>query len=297
VSTVPEAVLPVGASETQVGIGFDRVIRSDRPIRGLLPLPADEPADVGTGGITVRWHPAAAGTGAEVETPCWSGGAEALCFSVPKVARYLCTPGSIAITPLGRADPALVKALLIATALPALLWVEGAFVLHAAAVVPPEGRSALAIAGKSGSGKSRLTAALIAQGGTLIADDSVAVRWRGDCAVGSGLAGGYHLGDADVEDRPFHPAARTARYAPLGAVVILGDHPRAGPLGPAEATGLLLAQRHRANVPRHLGSEPRALADAVRLARAAPVYKWGRNDADAMLDRKIRGDIMRMGEG
>lgn len=292
------AKLSVGEAST--GIGFDRLIRSDRPIRGVLTRPAEIPAnvpwDAPADGIVVRWHPAAV----ESEAPYWSGDAHALCFAVPGIARYRCTRGSISVTPQPDADPAMVDALLIATAFPALLWIGGAFVLHASAVAVRAGKNtesrALAIAGETGSGKSRLAAALIAQGGALVADDSVAIQWRGDCAIGSGLAQGFHLGAPGVEDRPFHPVSRAARSAPLAAVVILGDHHRAGPLDLPEAAGLLLAYRHRASIPRYLGIESRVLADAVRLARTVPVYRWRREDADQLLNERVQADIIGTGE-
>lgn len=52
-----------------------------------------------------------------------------------------------------------VGAQLIANALPALLWLSGSFMLHAACVRLPSG-GVVAIAGHSGSGKSRLAGAL-----------------------------------------------------------------------------------------------------------------------------------------
>jgi hypothetical protein len=283
-----------------IGIGFDRMIRSDRPIRGVLRLPPGIPIDARhedlSDAIIVRWHPPAI----EVEAPIWSGDADALCFTAPGVAAYRCTHRSIAVTPRPDADPLLVEALLIATALPALLWMGGAFVLHAAAVVPGGEHhaqlSGLAIAGASGSGKSRLAAALIANGGALLADDSVAVRWRDDQVMGSGLAAGYHLAARNVEDRPFHAAPRVARLARLAAVLILGNHGRGGPLELAEAVGLLLTHRHRANVPRQLGIEAHAMASAARLARTVPVYRWSSKDADSLIDEKVRADIMRTGK-
>ena len=189
----------------------------------------------------------------------------------------------------------MVDALLVATALPAVMWLAGTFVLHAAVVVPGEGHGALALCGRSGSGKSRLAARLLARGADLVADDSIAIRCDASGATGAGLPGGYHLGATGEEHRPFHgvPPARSRRSAAIAAIVILDADARSrGRLGGVDAVAALLANRHRASVARRCGLEPRSLADAACLARTVPVYRWPRDEADALLDEGIRSTIM-----
>ena len=110
------------------------------------------------------------------------------------MGRYCCRRDSIEITAEQGSDPEMVTALLIATALPAALWLRGGTMLHAAGVVAPSGQSGLAIAGPSGIGKSALTAELLADSGSLLADDSICLTRRDDRIEGSGLPSGYHLG-------------------------------------------------------------------------------------------------------
>lgn len=296
-------------------IGFDRVLDTDMPVPGTRAMPpAFSEGDAGSEGAGIREEGGEDG-GAEairicrattplVRTdtpPIWSLAGEALHFAAPGVADYRCTPTGIDVTPIAGAPQDMIEALLIATALPAVLWLQGDFMLHAAAVIPHDwGDGALAIAGPSGSGKSRLAAAFLARGAWLIADDSIAVRRpnRTDAAAPrcAGLAGGYHLPiQSGAAPRVFHPVAdRSARRAArLAAVVVLDDGSRASRtrLGAVAAVEALLANRHRASVPRLCGLDPHVLRDAARLARTVPVYRWPRDDADALLDDAIRRAI------
>jgi hypothetical protein len=319
-----------GAISTVTGracrLGFDRIIDTDLPIRGTLDMTtqptegrgayqdgsACEDGGAGEDGSTsirICWHPP---IGAQPgDRPIWLLTGDALRFAAPGVADYRCTPTMIDVTPTVGARDAMIEALLIATALPAVLWLQGDFMLHASAIVPHDrlDNAALAIAGASGCGKSRLAAAFLAKGADLVADDSIAVRMV-DQDQGSprcaGLAGGYHLagqgertGQGGQGERAFHPVAdgHTRRVARLAAVVVLQDGPRAcrTRLGVIDAIEALLANRHRPSVPRRCGLEPRALDDAALLARTVPVYRWPREEADALLDDDIRRTIMRNG--
>jgi hypothetical protein len=309
ICAAPAGSLTAAPSDDEVQgtcrIGFDRIIETDRPIRGTLAAPAcvDEGRGAGEGrstSIRICWHPPIAGQPGE--PPIWLLTGDALHFAAPGVADYRCTSALIEVTPIVGARDAMIEALLIATALPAVLWLQGEFMLHAAAIVPHDrlDNAALAIAGASGCGKSRLAAAFLAKGADLVADDSIAVRMV-DQDQGSprcaGLAGGYHL--AGQGERAFHPVAdgHTRRAARLSAVVVLQDGPRAcrTRLGVIDSIEALLANRHRPSVPRRCGLEPRALDDAALLARTVPVYRWPREEADALLDDDIRRTIMRNG--
>ena len=304
-ATTRETVLATSTSECRARIdracciGFDRIIDADLPIEGTRAAP--EPS----GGNEDEASRICWGRAVPVPSnapPIWSLAEDGLHFAAPGVAEYRCTSTRIDVTPIEGAPHDMIEALLIATALPAVLWLQGDFMIHAAAVIPHDRtEGALAIAGPSGSGKSRLAAAFMARGALLVADDSIAVRQAGSedlsrqgCA---GLSGGYHLWiQGGAGTRTFHPVAdtRARRTTRLAAVVVLDDGSRASRtrLGAVEAIEALLANRHRANVLRHCDLEPRSLGDAVRLARTVPVYRWPRDDADALLDDAVRRAIL-----
>ncbi len=272
-------------------IAFDRIVDADRPVVGAVPC---EGADAAA--IRIRWHAAIAAP--DDERPVWTWADDALWFSPPGVARYRCTVDTIEVTPIAGGAPDMVDALLIATALPAVMWLDGAIMLHAAAVVPPGVTRTLAIAGPSGCGKSRIAAALHVGGAAFVADDSIAVRADDTGPVCAGLAGGYHLGMRDDEVRPFHVVGsdRTRRCAPLGTVVILDDAPGRARLTGIAALAALLANRHRASVPRICGIEGATLSVMARLASAVRVYRWSAGEADALLDDATCADIMSDGD-
>jgi len=274
-------------------IGFGRIIDTDVPIRGTLPL---EGVLSSARTIRVRWHDPEPPPGDPI--PLWSMLGTALCFAAPGVARYLCTSGSIDIIPTSAGSRGMIDALLIATALPAVLWLQGGYVLHAAAVVPKGESDALAIAGPSGCGKSTLAAAFVASGGALVADDSIVVEADAGHFACAGLAGGYHLGLDGEGDRSFHvaPERSIRRSLALRAIVLLDDGPLPASrsrLTALDALRALLLNRHRPNVPRFCGLEPGLLENTARLARNVPIYRWPRRDAEALLEGDIREAVMR----
>lgn len=216
-------------------------------------------------------------------------------FAAPEVADYACTADTICVTPVVGATAEMVDALLIATALPAALWLDGAFLLHASAVVPRGEQRALAIAGVSGSGKSHLAAALLDRGADLVADDSLAIRATANGVQAAGLAGGYHVGAFGTTARDFIIAPRCRSTASLAAVVVLDGDGEGKSVAPLDALAAFLAHRHRANAARHAGLEARALRDAALLVRDVPVYSWPRNRMDALLDEDLIRTIMTNG--
>ncbi len=288
-----------GRSETALRsacIGFDRVIDTDVPIVGTVPL-LDWSAKGPPAAIRVRRAPTR--TSMSAEGSVWSFDGDMLSFAPPGVALYRCTDRVITIHPLPGASEDAVDALLVATALPAVLWRQGAFVIHAATIVAKGDDAALAIAGQSGVGKSTLAAEFLAHGARLVADDSIAVR-TGPEPVCAGLAGGYHLG-ADGETRSFHAVsqATACQSAPLRTIVVLDDDPDltiGTRLTGVAAVEALLANRHRAIVARQCGLEARSLRDAASLARSVAVYRWPRHQARALLDDDTRQAIMGGGE-
>lgn len=200
-----------------------------------------------------------------------------LCFTAPGIAEYRCRADGIRVTPHPDAGEADVAELLIATALPALLWMRGGFVLHAAAARLPGQDAAIAIAGPSGSGKSTILARLVEAGGALLADDTVLLDARGNAA---GLAGGYFVREGDGTRRRFQPVAREAALAgaPLAAILMLsrGADATLKRVAPVAAVAQLLANRHRPRVPALLGRHAATLADSALLAGAIPIYAWQR---------------------
>src|SRR5277367_5558216 len=100
---------------------------------------------------------------------------DALRLTVPGVATYRCRARAITVAPCPSAAPTDLSELLVASALPAALWMQGRLVLHAAAVCTHAGGRALGLMGRSGSGKSTLAAGLVARGAVLLADDSIAI--------------------------------------------------------------------------------------------------------------------------
>ncbi|WP_343519273.1 ATP-binding protein [Sphingomonas sp.] len=205
-----------------------------------------------------------------------------LCFTAPGVAEYRCRPDQLRVTPHPAASEAEVTALLIATALPALLWMRSGFVLHAAAAHLPGWERAIAIAGPSGSGKSTILAQLVAAGASILGDDTIAIDAAARPGEACGLPGGYFLGGGE-RPRDFHavPSDRGLVRDRLGAILILsrgGDPaPSFGRFTPVEAVAQLLAHRHRPRVPALLGRHGATLADSALLAATIPLYSWPRS--------------------
>lgn len=233
----------------------------------------------------------------------WLAG-DTLDFLPPGVGRYRCRGGDsieVSITP--GADPAKVQGLLIATALPALLWMRGAFVLHAAAVTLPGSDLGVVIAGPSGIGKSTIVEQLIKRGARLIADDTVCLSLSKATISASGLCGGYFIGEFLGEPRKFKEVSVSARchHAPLGAVLFLSRRSEPGSvtrMSGVRAVESLLLNRHRPKVPDMLGLHACGLQSCALIANRVPAYHWQRRDSApalsaiemAMLTRLVMGE-------
>jgi hypothetical protein len=206
---------------------------------------------------------------------------ETLIFSAPEVAHYRCRRDWIGIAPSAGADPELVIALLAATALPAVIWMRGDIVLHAAALRTPSGEG-FAIAGPSGIGKSTVAAQLLERGAALAADDSVRLHRQSDRVLGNGLAGGFHRMAGSGEQREFcavQPEG-TARDIRLGAILVLtrseGDAALVR-LPPLDGVARLLANQHRPRIPAVLKRHEQTLATISFVARQCRIYEWRRS--------------------
>lgn len=208
--------------------------------------------------------------------------AAGLLLDVPDVARYLAlSPGELIVEPCPGADAEDVAALLVATALPMLLWMRGGIVLHAAGVVLPGAHGALALAGPSGIGKSTLARRLVERGAGFVGDDSLHITSAEAGPMAGGLCASCFLPDAQRSaQRRVHPIPAFAQVAraPLAAIIILAraaDRPVAPPqrlAGPA-AIEAVLQNRHRPRVPAILGKHAALLPDLMALSRAVPVYR------------------------
>jgi len=193
---------------------------------------------------------------------------------------------------IGDTTESVAASFLIATALPALLWMRGEIVLHAAAALLPGAAGAIAIGGASGTGKSAILRQLVAAGASVVADDSVCLRFNGADMTVSGLAGGYFVAEADNDRsrrfevvQPEHqiPAARLTGLVMLGARLSSGA-PAFHPLRGAAALEALLASRHRPRIPTLLGNNKAMLPMLARLSEALPVHVWNRREGAVALD-------------
>lgn len=216
----------------------------------------------------------------------------ALLFTPPGVAHYLCRPDQgILISPDPAADDAMVSALLVATALPALMWMRGGFMLHASAFIAIGQTEAIALSAPSGGGKSTLLAEALVRGAQLLADDSLCLDANGATLTGCGLPCGYF-----THDRRFVavPGDQQCAAAPLGTLVILdrapGHPPGIAPLTGVAALEALLQARHRPRVPALVADRAQSLANAARIASRLSILKLstGPLDAAATLDLLYR---------
>ena len=273
--------------------GFGLAIASDRAIRGTLADTGDgiRAADI----VIVTLAPISA----EMPPPPvyrWDG--ETLIFYARGVARYRCRRDGITIAAEHGADPDMVSDLLIATALPAVLWLRGDPMLHAAAIVAPGKTAAFAIAGPSGIGKSTVVSQLLDAGGTLVADDTIRVTRRDDRIIASGLAGGYHLASQDGTARAFHHVTHLAATdnVPIRGIAFLSR--TAGPpavqrLDPISGLERLLANQHRPAVPAMIGRVAQSFALLSDVAQRCEMYEWHRSSP--LIDAAERAMLSRAG--
>ena len=258
--------------------GFRQVLDSAIAIPGAI-APPDTDVSTPALSITATTGPA----------PCpgdlYRCEGDAFIYSLADTVSFRCTPRNIGITAPGDADPALIAELLIANALPAVLWQQGSFMLHAAAIVLPGQTGAIAIAGASGMGKSSVAAALLAHGAKLVGDDTVAIDCGAAGVTASGLPGGLFDAIVSGEPRGFRPVAtdRSIPSAPLAGIVLLADREAAfrfEPVTRLRAVELVLAQQHRPGIPSLLGLRQNVVTRAVAVARSVPVALWHRRAGD-----------------
>ena len=250
-----------------------------------LPVPGAQPAEPGKPDLTITQSAQAKGApGLDSETWVPAPGADStpyrydgssLLFTMPNVARYRCQAGRpLTVEPFPGADPEEVSALLIATAIPAALWMRGDLVLHAAGFILPGHTRAVAFAGPSGSGKSTLLRHLVAQGATAVGDDTLCLREQDSKLIVSGLpACTQHRvhGSPSRTLRPIPPAQQSGA-AELSALIVAGPEQTRTRLRGPDALAAVLRNLHRPLVPEILAIQPALFGRLVALVQRLPVY-------------------------
>jgi len=255
-------------------LAFGLHLRSSIEVPGAVPV-ADGPPDltIGFGAIPI---PDGGRT-----LPPYTLTEHGFVFAMPELARYRHEDGHITIDPLSDADPEMLAAMLIATMLPATIWARGGFMLHAAVAIPPGAMRGIAVAGPSGSGKSTLLARMVAQGWTVVAEDSAALEHRAEGVFATGLPG--IVWRCESEDRSRRraedvPPAQQSRGAPIAAVVHLdealaGDAPVLAALPQIKAVEAMLANRHRPGLPFLMRIEGKTLPVVIAMCGGIASYR------------------------
>lgn len=257
-------------------------IDSAWPLPGAMTAPEEDPGCAGQADIDILDGPAHAPNG--------------LVYERPGVARCLCECARIVVAPAPGARMSDLLGALIASVLPAVLWMRGEVVLHAAAVQFPGASRAIAVAGSSGSGKSMILSQLAAAEARVVGDDTLCARLGDDGVQVSGLPGAFFLRHASApanaeREMCLVPKAQQLPSALLGALLIL-DLPR-----PAEGVGFrrlrgtaaleaLLRHRHRSRIPRFLRSEGAMLPKIVQFLERFVIYSWARCEGARTLDAR-----------
>lgn len=283
-----------------VGLGFGCLIDSDVPIMGLVD--ANE-AELGPlcPRVTIRQHQQSM---IDAEAALWQPWHGGLLFTPPGAGQFAIQADRIdlMLTPDDDADFA--AGLLIATALPAMMWMRGGFMLHAATVTFPGIQGAIAFIGDSGVGKSTVVNRLLSEGAILIGDDTLVLRRVGQQVLAWGLAGGQFLSDGDERQFVELDTLQRANLAqlidgvPLLAIVRL--EVGTGPFQPSRIPSLaaisaILDQQHRPTVPVLLGMRRQIMEFAAFVANQTPVYAWDRDCLTvdllfAILSQRIPGE-------
>lgn len=226
--------------------------------------------------ITVELGTVQAWAAAIVDAPYRVASVDRLEFEMPGLAIYTCVDRSrIIIDAAPGADAQHLAEMLIATALPALLWARGGIVLHAAAAIFPGSQSAVAVAGASGAGKSTWLAQALAAGARIVADDALHLQVADDLVTASGLPGGWfqRYGPRESERRfQAVSSAQQCMQAPLGTLTVL-DHGKTETMSGTDAVVALLRHRHRPRVPGLLGLDLQVLSDIGRISQLLQVFR------------------------
>jgi hypothetical protein len=218
--------------------GYGLLFDSDIAIAGMV----DAPEKANAADISIRLGPIVR----ETDQPVYRLHNGQIIFTAAGVGSYHIGQNMILIERFANCDIALLQALLIATALPTLLWLRGGFVLHAAGILLKGDDGMTVIAGPSGSGKSRLAMKFVKQGATLCGDDSLVLTDSGGTIRASGLSGGLWTGPHT--SRSFEGVSGCSRPLPIGRIFLLGEEGECDSphrLEPVHAVAAVLRNRHR----------------------------------------------------
>ena len=226
----------------------------------------------------------------------------AILFEAQGVARYRANPDGtlLEVQPAAGAQAEEVAALLIATALPMVLWRRGDLVLHAAAAILPGCRTALAFTGSSGSGKSTLLRQLLDAGSQVVGDDTLCLRASPASAQpartgvrSSGLPACILLRTAvrQRESIPV-PQARQTASTSLAAMLVPGTpapsaayaHRLRGP----EALQAVLRALHRPRIPALLGVSASLFPRLAALTGSLELYSWNPTMETGLASRNLK---------
>ena len=265
------------------------MVRSDLALPGGIALGDDDPRVAAGVDIEIIEGDAALNGPASVLGPYRLAG-DSLLFEMARVALYRCDAGRrIIVERIGGTSESEAARYLIATALPALLWMRGEIVLHMAAAIMPGATRAVAIGGVSGGGKSTILAQLVAMGASVVADDTLCLRFDGSAMTVSGLAAGYFVATGAQRGFEMVPPEHQAASAQLAALVMLGPRTESGgpifsALSGVAALEALLASRHRPRIPTLLGKNRALLPVLARLSGTLPIQRWNRQEGAPALD-------------
>jgi hypothetical protein len=196
----------------------------------------------------------------------------------------------IVVEPAGGSDPALLRLLLLGSAMAVLLHQRGHLTLHASAA--GIGGGAVVFVGACGSGKSTLAGAIHAAGHTLLADDLVALDLKSEGlrvlpsfplmrlwpdAVAELGEDPERLRRVDPQfDKRFRPVTERFQETPLPlrCVYVLspGEELRIEPLAPQEGFVELLRHSYLARIIPELGAREHFL-QCAELVRSVPVRR------------------------
>ena len=212
----------------------------------------------------------------------YSRSGDSLLFDAPGVALYSApTPQQLFIDPYPDSNPRTVGELLIATALPMMMWMRGGVVLHAAGLVLPGADCAIAIAGPSGIGKSTLALAMVETGARLVGDDSLWLTMSDGVSIVSGLSATLFKSVEPENDRTAIALASHSQveYSRLAAIIILQNSEALVPITPRKLSGVealeaLLRNRHRPKIPAILKLDAALLPQCILHCRTLPIYEF-----------------------
>jgi hypothetical protein len=271
--------------------GYGLTIQAELSVPGALPIDPGEPDASRDADLQIVMGSAAMPRPKAICGP-YQYADDAILFERPGAARYLCEAGRrIVVEPFAGASDVEVCGSLVATALPAALWMRGDIVLHAAAVQLPGQARLIAIGGASGSGKSTVLAQLIKAGAQVVGDDTLCLREIDGVVHVSGLPTAYFKREpgSGAEERALIdvPERQQAAGGLMSAFAYLA--PRvSGRAVFTRSQGLsalevLLNSRHRPRVPRLLGTEAEVLRRLAGLVERLGVYAWRRREGAEIL--------------